>query len=105
MSKIRCSISSFANLGALIDGTAMLATIPAMVAAHIRMTRPHLRTRPLPFAINGAYSELLWPAATDDDEPCKYARAKIVEIVRTLAPPGRGRTRNYLPRRRAEGVA
>ncbi len=26
--KIRCSVSSFANLGALIDGTAMLATIP-----------------------------------------------------------------------------
>jgi LysR family transcriptional regulator, mexEF-oprN operon transcriptional activator len=89
--KIRCSISSFANLGALIDGTAMLATIPALVATHIRATRPHLKTRPLPFPIQGSYSELLWPAATDDDEPCKYARATIVEIVRTLAPPARRR--------------
>jgi len=92
--KVRCSISSFANLGALIDGTAMLATIPALVASHIRATRPHLATRALPFAIAGSYSELLWPAATDDDEPCQYVRAKIVEIARTLMPPARRRARS-----------
>lgn len=87
--KVRCSISSFANLGALLDGTAMLATIPALVASHIRATRPYLQTRPLPFVITGSYSELLWPVATDDDEPCTYVRAKIVEIARTLEPPAR----------------
>ena len=81
---IRCSVSSFAHLGALIDGTAMLATIPALVADQIRATRPHLRTKPLPFTIKGSYSDLLWPIATDDDEPCRFVRAKIIAIARAL---------------------
>lgn len=78
---IRCSISSFANLGALIDGTAMLATIPDQVASQILATRPHLKTRPLPFTLKGASADLLWPAATDGDEACTFARAKILEIA------------------------
>ena len=88
--RVRCSISSFANLGALIDGTAMLATIPELVAAQIRATRPHLRTRPLPFTLASAYSELLWPAASDDDAPSAFVRGKIIEIAHALGgqPPG-----------------
>lgn len=81
---VRCSISSFANLGALLDGTALLATIPEIVARQIRATRPHLKTKPLPFAVPRSYMELLWPSATDDDEPCKFARAKILEIIKTV---------------------
>jgi len=84
--KVRCSIASFANLGALIDGTAMLATVPTLVADHIRKTRPHLKTKPLPFSIDtSSSSELLWPVATEDDEPCRFARAKIIEIARGLS--------------------
>jgi LysR family transcriptional activator of mexEF-oprN operon len=83
--RIRCSVSSFANLGALIDGTAMLATIPALVATQIRATRPHLKTKPLPFPIKGSHAELLWPNATDDDGPCTFVRAKIREIAREIA--------------------
>ena len=82
--KIRCSVSSFANLGALIDGTAMLATIPTLVATQIRVMRPHLKTKPLPFPIKGSHIELLWPNASDDDEPCKFVRTKIREIAKTL---------------------
>jgi len=85
--KIRCSVSSFAHVGALIDGTAMLATVPALVASQIRATRPHLATKRLPFTLAGSYSELLWPVATDDDEPCRFARAKIVEIARARPRP------------------
>ena len=44
--KIRCSISSFANLG--------------------------------------AHSELLWPIATDDDESCRFVRARVVELAREV---------------------
>ena len=82
---IRCSISSFANLGALIDGTAMLATIPSLVATQIQAVRPHLRTKALPFAVPTAYFEMLWPAASDDDPPCRFARAQISRIAHTLA--------------------
>jgi LysR family transcriptional regulator, mexEF-oprN operon transcriptional activator len=83
--RIRCSVASFSNLGALIDGTAMLATVPEIVADDIRAVRPHLRAKPLPFEVQPGYMELLWPAATDDDEACKFAREKIVQIARPLS--------------------
>src|SRR6185437_5778120 len=64
--KIRCSVSSFANLGGIIEGTSMLATVPVLVANEIRAMRPRLATKPLPFRLAGTSSELLWPAAADD---------------------------------------
>ena len=79
--RVRCSVASFAHVGALVDGTAMLATIPESVADHIIAVRPHLRTKRLPFLLAGAYSELLWPQATDDDEPCRFLREQIVAIA------------------------
>lgn len=82
--KVRCSVSSFANLGAILDGTAMLATIPTIVAKHLRVTHPHLREKPLPFVLHGATNELLWPVATDDDESCKFVRRVIRDIARKV---------------------
>lgn len=88
--RIRCSVPGFANLGALIEGTALLATVPQMVAAQIRAVRPRLAVKPLPFALRGAATELLWPATTEDDEPCRFARAKITQIARDVARGPRG---------------
>jgi LysR family transcriptional activator of mexEF-oprN operon len=84
--KVRCSVSSFANVGAIVDGSAMLATIPELVAVKVLATRPHLKTKQLPptLKIEGSHAELLWPAVTDDDEPCKFVRAKIREIAKTV---------------------
>jgi LysR family transcriptional activator of mexEF-oprN operon len=82
---VRCSVSSFAHIGALIEGTAMLATVPRRVARDIIALRPKLKTKPLPFRLEGSYSELLWPASTDDDEPCRFLRTKIVEVAREFA--------------------
>lgn len=81
---IRCSVSSFANVGAVIDGSALLATIPMLVARQIRAVRPHLRTAALPFELRGAPMELLWPAAADDDEPGRYLREHIERIAARL---------------------
>jgi LysR family transcriptional activator of mexEF-oprN operon len=78
---VRCSVSSFANLGAIIDGTAMLATVPEMVAAQIRALRPHLRTAPVPLAIAGGSVEMLWPASSEDDAPCRFLRGQIAAIA------------------------
>jgi len=83
--RVRCSVPTFANLGALIDGSGLLATVPALVAAQIREVRPHLRTRPLPFTLGSAPIELLWPLTTDDDEPCRFARARITAIAKAVA--------------------
>lgn len=83
--RVRCSVSSFANLGAIIDGTAMLATVPEMVAAQIRRSRPHLRTAPVPLPIAGGAVEMLWPGASDDDEPCRFVRGHIARIAAAAA--------------------
>jgi LysR family transcriptional activator of mexEF-oprN operon len=82
---VRCSVSSFAHIGAIIEGTAMLATIPHRVADQLREVRPHLKKKPLPFEIEASPLDLLWPVATDDDEPCRFVRAKVVDIAREAA--------------------
>jgi len=83
----RCSCAADAG-----SPSPAVATIPEVVATQIRATRLHLKTRPLPFAIKGGHAELLWPSATDDDQPCDFVRGKIREIVRKIgrAPGGRG---------------
>ena len=79
--RVRCSISSFSNLGAIVQGTALLATVPELVAAHLLKTSAHLRTTTLPFDFHGIPMELLWPAAVDEDDACSFLRAKIAEVV------------------------
>ncbi|WP_437875393.1 LysR family transcriptional regulator [Sorangium sp. So ce513] len=86
---VRCSVSTFASLGALLDGSGLVATVPVIVAAHIRETRRHLATRPLPFELEGTPTELLWPSSTDDDAACRFVRSKIVDIARTALPKPR----------------
>jgi LysR family transcriptional activator of mexEF-oprN operon len=98
--KIRCSVSTFANLGALIDGTAMLATVPGLVARHVRRVRPHLAIRPLPFALRGGGStELLWPTTTDDDAVCRFLRDQIRTLARDEAPGVVRGSRTHMKRR------
>jgi LysR family transcriptional regulator, mexEF-oprN operon transcriptional activator len=79
---IRCSVSTFANLGALLDGSELVATVPDLVAQQIIRVYPHLATRPVPFTFKGVPTELLWPATTDDDEVCRWARDKIRAIAK-----------------------
>jgi LysR family transcriptional activator of mexEF-oprN operon len=89
--RVRCSVSSFANLGALVEGSALLATAPALVAEKIRAVRPHLRTCALPFSGGGADTELLWPATADDDEAGRYLRAHIARLTRDVPGAQAGR--------------
>lgn len=83
---VRCSVPSFANLGAIVDGSALLATVPALVAAQIRATRPHLKTKELPFYLEGAFNELLWTTARDDDDAGRFVRDWIVRIAEHRQP-------------------
>lgn len=83
--RIRCSVSSFANVGGIVDGSALLATVPALVADQVRMTRPHLRTAALPFRSSGTAMELLWPAAVDEDDAGRFLRDEIIRISKDIA--------------------
>lgn len=87
--RIRCSVSSFANLGAIVDGSALLATVPKLVADHIRLPRRHLRTTKLPFAFSGSAMELLWPSALDEDDACRFIREKVVRFSKQTGEAGR----------------
>lgn len=80
--RVRCSVSTFANIGALVDGGPLLATVPALVAREIQGVRPHLRTSPLPFSLEGSSMELLWPVTVDGDEACAFLRERIVRVAR-----------------------
>lgn len=79
--KVRCSLSGFAQVGAVIDDTALMATVPNLVADQLRVMRPHLATAPLPFTLPGSPLELLWPASTDDDPACRFVREIIAELI------------------------
>lgn len=87
--KVRCSVSSFAHIGALIEGSARLATIPEVVADSILALRPALAKKSIPFKFQQSGAELLWPAATDDDGPCRFVRETLIALVRALPPPMR----------------
>jgi LysR family transcriptional activator of mexEF-oprN operon len=79
--RVRCSVSAFANLGAIVEGSALVATVPGVVARDICALRPALRTVALPFALEGAPMELLWPATLEDDAPGAYVRQHIAAIA------------------------
>jgi LysR family transcriptional activator of mexEF-oprN operon len=82
--RVRCSLPSFAHLGAVLDGTDLLATVPKLVAAQIVATRPHLRTLALPFRLAGTETELLWPASLGDDAPHRFFRDRVASLAASL---------------------
>ena len=82
--KVRCSVSELREHRRARRRHGDARDHPELVAAKILATRPHLKTKPLPptLPIEGSHAELFWPAVTDDDEPCKFLRAKIRQIAR-----------------------
>ena len=82
---VRCAVASFASVGAIVDGSALIATVPALVARDVRAVRPHLRTAPVPVRLPGAAVELLWPAAVDDDEASRFLRGHVARIAAAAA--------------------
>jgi LysR family transcriptional regulator, mexEF-oprN operon transcriptional activator len=79
--RTRCSVSTFSNIAAIVEGGSLLATVPRLVAAKSIAMRPNLALCELPFNLGGASSDLLWPAATEDDQACRLLRACVVEAV------------------------
>ncbi len=81
--RVRCSVPSFNNVGAVVDGTALMATVPARVARHILTLRPHLRTAPVPLEprLEGTGLELLWRAADDDDPAAAFVRDRVAALA------------------------
>jgi LysR family transcriptional regulator, mexEF-oprN operon transcriptional activator len=78
---VRCSVSSFYAIGDIIEGSTLLATVPALVADRICARHPALTTAPLPFRLETTSTELLWPIVTEDDAPCRFIREELVRLA------------------------
>lgn len=87
--RIRCAVESFASMGAIVDGSRLVATVPVMLADQIIALRPHLRAAPIPFFHEPGNLELLWPTALDFDPACRFLRDAVVRV----ADERMGRTR------------
>jgi LysR family transcriptional activator of mexEF-oprN operon len=83
--KVKVSLSSFAYVADVVQGTSLLATVPRIIAEHVLRTHPKLRTCPLPFALPGSSMELLWSKVKDEDGPSRFVR-ELVESVATSTP-------------------
>lgn len=83
--RVRVSVPSFQSIGAVVEGTALVATLPAMVARDIVAMHPRLRVAKKPFTLAGTAVELLTRAAVDDDDAVRFVRECIAE----LSPEGR----------------
>jgi LysR family transcriptional regulator, mexEF-oprN operon transcriptional activator len=79
--RVKCSVSSFGSVGAIVDGSRLVATVPIIVATEILRTRPHLRLCPVPFPHEPGSVDLLWPTALDVDPGCRFVRDAIVRIA------------------------
>src|SRR5262249_13388870 len=80
--RVRCAVSNFHNIGSLVEGTALLATVPTMVARHIREARPPRRAAELPCNLAAARMDLLWPKAFDEDDASRFFRDVILRIAK-----------------------
>ena len=81
---VRLSLPSFAHVPDVVDGSNLVATVPALFAQHVLRTRPHLRAVPLPFTLARDPLELLWSRVTDADPTSRFARELVAEVASTL---------------------
>jgi LysR family transcriptional activator of mexEF-oprN operon len=93
---VRVSVPSFSLVGDVVEGSALLATVPQSHAQHLLRTRPHLRTAPLPIALEGSTIEMLWLRVTDDDPALAFVRGLVERVVtqreaRLTSPGARAR--------------
>jgi LysR family transcriptional activator of mexEF-oprN operon len=82
--RVKVSVPTFHSIGALVDGSALLAAVPVVVAREIMSLRPHLRTTALPLALGGAPMELLWRSTVEDDEAIRFMRELLVRVVKSV---------------------
>ena len=83
--RVRVSVPSFQQVGAIVEGSALVATVPALVATDILALRRKLRVAPLPFALATAAVELLWRSATSDDPAVAFVRDVVERVARERA--------------------
>jgi len=80
--KVRVSVPTFHSVGVIVEGTALLATVPMMVAREVLRRHPKLAVTELPFAMRGTPMELVWRSALDDDDSVRFVMDHVTRIAR-----------------------
>jgi LysR family transcriptional activator of mexEF-oprN operon len=83
--KVRVSLPSFSHIGEVVEGSALLATVPAPMAQQLQTQRPRLRALPLPFRLEGSMMELLWLRTVDDHPVSRFLRGLIERAIPPLS--------------------
>lgn len=91
--RVRVSVPAFSFVADVVDGSPLLATVPTLLAEHILATRPHLRSVPLPFALEPVSLDLLWPRATDGDPAASFFRDLLMKAALSLGPAPRAKAK------------
>lgn len=81
---VRVSIGSFHAVGAIVEGSPLVATVPEIVARDVVRRRPRLRTARLPFSMAGASMDLLHRRSQEDDGAHALVRRHLVTIAARL---------------------
>ena len=85
--RVRVSVPAFAYVADLVDGSALLATVPLFLARHVQKTRPHLEALALPFSFGGdTRMDLLWPRAKDQDPLLAFVRGALERSSKRTSP-------------------
>lgn len=82
--RVRVSVPTFHSIGGLVEGSALLASVPGLIARDIQALRPSLRTTALPLDLKGAPMELLWRSTTEDDEAIRFMREQVADVVKAV---------------------
>lgn len=95
---VRVSVPSFQSVGAVIEGSSLVATVPQGVARAMLASHPHLAMVDAPLALGGAPTELLWRASTDDDDALRFVREQIARVARASVTEAPGPARRRGPK-------
>jgi LysR family transcriptional activator of mexEF-oprN operon len=79
--RVRCSVASFNGIGAIVEGSKLVATVPAIVARSILRQHPRLRTATVPFPMTKNGMDLLWPTALETDDAFRFLRDVVERIA------------------------
>jgi LysR family transcriptional activator of mexEF-oprN operon len=83
--KVRVSVPTFHGVGSIVEGSALLATLPEMIAQDVLRRHPRLSRTALPFAMASTPMELLFRRSTLDDDAVRFVRGQVVRIARESA--------------------
>lgn len=86
--RVRVSVASFHAVGAIVEGSAMVATLPAVIARGLAAAHPKLARARVPkeLALKGSTMDLLSRDSQRDDPMLAFARGAITKLAKTLAP-------------------